>query len=106
MKKWRRAWRREIRIRQALPFQARDERTGHGVQVLQHVRKGLHRRFFHRQHLDVDVVDTQMVAMALQGRVAEIEVQMRVVLQGDGIGLVRRVIHEPSQHAKRLAFRE
>jgi hypothetical protein len=31
---------------------------------------------------------------------------MRVVLQGDGIGLVRRVIHEPSQHAKRLAFRE
>ena len=31
---------------------------------------------------------------------------MRVVLQGDAVGLVRRVVHESAQHAKRLALRE
>ena len=44
-----------------------------------------------------------MVAMALQRRVAEIEVEMRVVLQGHVIGLVRRVVHEPAEYTERFA---
>jgi hypothetical protein len=74
-------------IRDPLPFQARDERTGHGVQLTEDVRKRLRGRVFHREHADADVVDLEVVAVALDRGIRHIEVEMRVVFQRRAVAL-------------------
>ena len=93
-------------VGQTLPFQARDELPGHRVEVLQDVRERRGRRVRHREHLDVDVVDLQMRAMARDGRTGDEKVQVRVVREGRRVGHPRRVVHQTPKEAKRLRLGE
>ena len=57
---------------------------GSGDEIRQHVRERLGRRLLHRQHLDRVSPNHQMVAVALDGRIRDEVVQMRVVRQRRG----------------------
>ena len=78
----------------ALPLEAGDELAGDLVQVLQQKRERLARRLLHRQHLDDAVADQEVIAVAVDGRIRDEVVEVRVVREPRGIDHCRRVVHQ------------
>ena len=75
----------------ANPLGGQDEVAWDVLESIEQVGEGLRGRLLQREHLDVPVVETQVVAVALQGLVAGEVVEEDVVLEGDAVGPVSGV---------------
>jgi hypothetical protein len=75
-----------------LPLQTGNELAVNFVQVLQQKREGLARRFLRRQHFDHAIADQEMVSMAVNGRIRDEVVKVRIVRESCGIYNSRVVV--------------
>ena len=57
------------------------------MEVVQHVREGLGRRLLHRQHLDAVAIEVEMVAVAVERRIGDVEIEVGVVFERCRLGL-------------------
>ncbi len=79
-------------VRDATPFEARDELARERVQVFEDLRKCRARWLLQAEDFHPSVVHLKMVAMTLDGTIGDEVIEMRVVLQGRTGRDVRRVV--------------
>ena len=90
--------------RDALPFQTGDELAGYGVKVGQQMGKRVTRRPLHRQHVHELVADRQVIAVAVDRRVRDEVIQVRVM--GERRRGYRRqvVVDEAAEESEGVGF--
>ena len=93
-------------VRDALPFQTGNEFTRDGVEIREQVREGLARWLLHRQHLDPLAADHEVIAVAVDGRIGDEVIEMRVVRQGRCRHRRRVVVHKLAEEGERLVLRQ
>src|SRR5438552_93776 len=82
----------------AAPFAHNYEIARDLLEIRQQVRERLRRWFLQGHYLDEIVVDAEVIRMTLQRRVADLEVNERVVLERY-VDLVRRVVDQGSEES-------
>lgn len=86
--------------RGTLRFPFRGHHAVHGKlhESREHRGEGLGRRFLQGQHLNVVVVQPQVIAVTFETGVAGLEIDKGFVFQANGIRLIGRVIQESAEN--------
>ena len=92
--------------RDALPFQTGDELAGDGVEVGQQMRKRVTRRLLHRQDFHELVADRQVIAVAVDRRVSDEIIQVRVMRERRRGYCRRVVVDEVAEESEGVGFPE
>ena len=82
------------------PLSGQDEVAGDVLKPFEQVRECLAGRFLEREDFDVPVVETEVVAVALQGLVTSKVVEEDIVLEPYAARLVRCVVEESPKEDK------